>query len=90
VGAERALRRDRLAKLLLLRERKPVELREPARFASRLDPGPCELRAVERRALEEVLELVAVGDVVERQLLVPRSPFDLRVEHHRGEPSGGS
>ncbi len=41
-----------------------------------------ELLPVERRALEQVRELRAVGRVVERELLVPRTRLDLRLEHH--------
>src|SRR5919198_3775401 len=57
--------------LVLLGERELADLRQAARSAAR------ELRAVERRAVEEVGELRAEARVVERELLRPRPGLDL-------------
>ena len=54
----------------------------PPASPAECDPRVGELLPVEARALEEVGELLAVRDVVERELLVPRAGLDLGCEHH--------
>ena len=65
--------------LVLLGQRQRARCRRARR---RVASRPRQLLAVERRALEQVGELRAVGGVVERELLVPRAGLDLRLEHH--------
>src|SRR4029453_12058822 len=62
------------------------ERREPLEAAHRAG----ELLLVERRALEQVRELLAEARVVERELLLPRPGLDLRLEHHCGRYSTAS
>ena len=57
---------------------------EAAGGAGRREPRLGQLRAVEGRALVEVGELLAIGGVVDRQLLGPRPRLDLGLEHHSG------
>ena len=88
--ADRVVRRDGFAELVLLREREPPELREAARLARRVDARCRKLPAVEDGPIEEVRELSAVGRVVERELLVPGTSLDLRLEDLPDGLSGGS
>ena len=87
--ADRALRRACRPDLALLRERQLRDVCEPACSESGAESRLCQLLAIERRALEEVLELRAVGGIVDGHLLGPRTGFDLGREH-QGHPSFGS
>src|SRR3954470_7139856 len=79
VRADRVLLGDRRADLGLLGERQARDVIQAARVLGRCD---AELAAVERRALEQVGDLRAVGDVVDGALLGPRTGLDLGREDH--------
>jgi hypothetical protein len=74
VRADRVLPGRRRLQLRLLGERQLRDVLE-------LD-GAVELRAVERRALEDVGDLLAERLGVGRQLLLPGAGLDLRIEDH--------
>ena len=86
VRADRVLRRHRRPQLLLLGQRQaPMSSRPPRRGGG--DAGGAELLAVEGRALEQVGDLLAVGRVVDRALLLPRPRLDLGREDHDSSAS---
>src|ERR1700750_142144 len=62
--------------------------RPPAGAARARPAGRAQLVAIERRAVEQVGELLAIRRVVERPLLLPRPRLDLRGEDHGAAPSG--
>ena len=76
VRADRVLVRRGRLQLGLLGKRQPGDVGEPN--------GAVQLLAVERRAFEDVRDLLAERGVVERELLVPGPGLDLRVEDHAG------
>ena len=79
---DRILRRDGVLELALVGERELGDVSEAARFGGGGDPRITEFLPVERRALEEIGELLAVREIVEHELLVPRAGLDLGCEHH--------
>ena len=80
MGAEGIVPGDGGAQLLLLGQREPGDAVETGW------DGALQLLAVERRALEQVVELLAKGGVVERELLLPGARLDLGLEHARTLP----
>jgi len=89
VRADRVVGGARLPDLLLLGERKTVDLREPACRSRGGEARRRQLLAIEARALEEVGQLLAIARVVEGELLCPGAGFDLGREYQRGPSSGG-
>ena len=90
VGADRVIRRARIPDLLLVGERQPCDVREPAGVRGRVDAGRRQLLPVEGRALEQVGELRPVGRVVDGELLRPRPGLDLGRAASPGLYVGGS
>ena len=81
VSADRVVSGDAAAQLGLVGERKCADRSQPACRPGRCEPGLGQLRPVEVGALEQVSQLIAIGGIVERELLLPRQRLDLGRQH---------